>query len=427
MKKAIIILIILLCIAIIVLIVFNVIQNSNGRQEYLTINGADQYEFSNQMEKVTSYHSYTAVNNCINTYLRKIYYANHTELTENESDPQTPEEIREDIYNILYKPYIEENDVNTENILTKVYNLNDRYVMNITDIRVIESDRIQTYYVCGEIEEGQPLYLIVYIDDYNATFAIQPLNNQYENIEQINVTREIEKIDSNNANKVLYSETSDQTICTHYLMDYKQKLLNDVELAYNLLDEEYREKRFQNLTNFQEYLVDSADIIDKITLNAYQVNAYDDYMEYICQDVYENYYVFHVTSVLEYTVKLDIYTISDTFDETYEKSGNNIKAALNIEKFFQMINARDYLNAYEVLDETFRSQNFATYEQFKNYVQETFYTVNNVSYADYQTTQDLHIYEITIEDKNNPDAQAITKNFIVKLLDGTDFVMSFSV
>ena len=114
MKKAIIILIILLCIAIIVLIVFNVVQNSNGRQEYLTINGADQYEFSNQMEKVTSYHSYTAVNNCINTYLRKIYYANHTELTENESDPQTPEEIREDIYNMLYKPYIQENDVNTD-------------------------------------------------------------------------------------------------------------------------------------------------------------------------------------------------------------------------------------------------------------------------------------------------------------------------
>ena len=427
MKKTIIILSILLLIAIIFLTIILILDKRSGNQEDLTINGADQYQPSNELEKVKSHHLYNAVNNCINNYLQKIYYAKHIDIVENESDPQTPEEIKEDIYNMLYKPYINEHNINIDNILTYVYNIENSRVINITDIGVIDGERIQTYYVCGKIENSEQVYLIVYIDDYNATFAIRPLSGQYENIESIKVTRGIEDISYNVSNKIPYSETTDQTVCRQYLIDYKQKLLYDVEQAYNLLDKEYKEKRFQNFTNFQEYLVDSADIINKINLSDYQVNVEDGYTEYICKDMYENYYIFHVTSVLEYTVELDMYTISEKLDQAYAGYNDREKAAFNIERFFQMINARDYRNAYKTLDSTFKSQKFGTYDKFKQYVQQTFYTVNDVSYTNYESTQGLHIYEVTIKDKNNSGAETITKNFIVKLLDETDFEMSFSI
>ena len=37
------------------------------------------------------------------------------------------------------------------------------------------------------------------------------------------------------------------------------------------------------------------------------------------------------------------------------------------------------------------------------------------------------MYDVTFKDKNNENSEPITKTFIIKLLEGTDFVMSFNV
>ena len=45
----------------------------------------------------------------------------------------------------------------------------------------------------------------------------------------------------------------------------------------------------------------------------------------------------------------------------------------------------------------------------------------------YKNSGELHIFDATFTDKSNENSNAITKTFIVKLLEGTDFVMSFNV
>ena len=50
--------------------------------------------------------------------------------------------------------------------------------------------------------------------------------------------------------------------------------------------------------------------------------------------------------------------MSDKFKETYDKGTDLEKVSLNIDKCLKMIQNRDYYNAYNILDETFRNNNF---------------------------------------------------------------------
>ena len=71
--------------------------------------------------------------------------------------------------------------------------------------------------------------------------------------------------------------------------------------------------------------------------------------------------------------------------------------------------------------------NFKTLENFEQYIQNNLYTSANVEFSNYQNSGELHMFDATFTDKNNENSNAITKTFIVKLLEGTDFVMSFNV
>ena len=51
----------------------------------------------------------------------------------------------------------------------------------------------------------------------------------------------------------------------------------------------------------------------------------------------------------------------------------------------------------------------------------------DVTYGKYQTSGNLNVYEVNIKEKNNENSNTITKNFIMQLGEGTDFVMSFNV
>lgn len=427
MKKILIVLVVLLLIASALLATFIILEKRDGREEYSNENGADQVEYSGQVEKITNYATYVEAQNCIDKYLKKIYYASNPELVENESDPETNEEIRQAIIDMLYTPYIQENNINTTNVLEHVYKVDENYYINILDMRRIEDERVQTYYIYGTISNNQNVYLVLYVDEYNATFAIQPLNEQYNSIDEINVRKAITEIAQTYNNTTMYSEVNSQSICTSYLMKYKQNLINNPQQAYNLLDENYRNERFGNFENFQEYIEDSEEIIDKITLESYSVENNNGYTEYICEDVYGNYYIFHATSVFDYTVQLDAYTLSDEFEKNYSEASNEEKAALGIELFFEMINSRDYRHAYEKLDETFKNQNFSTYQQFKDYVKTNFYINNTIDYVTSRVIENLYTYSITITNSSNEESERIGKTFIVQLQEGTDYVLSFNV
>ena len=221
------------------------------------------------------------------------------------------------------------------------------------------------------------------------------------------------------------------TLARLYLEDIKTDLLYNTEDAYEKLNIEYKQEKFPTLESFQKYVEENRDRINSITISSYQRFAREDGKDgyqLVVIDTNNNYYIFNITAVMQYDVILDIYTVDiPMFIEQYNEASDAEKTIFNLQKVFSAINNKDYQYVYNKLDSTFKQNNFPTLVDFETYAENTFYDNNSVGYTNYQTSGNLHIYELKITDKSNATSQAITKNFIMQLLDGTDFVMSFSV
>ena len=209
---------------------------------------------------------------------------------------------------------------------------------------------------------------------------------------------------------------------------FKNDMIYYKKEAFNQLNEEYRKKKYSSYEEFEKSMNNSMKNIVTMKADKYNIKEYDGYKQYIISDQNENFYIFNETAAMDYTVILDTYTIDiPEFTEQYNKATDADKALLNIQRVFEAINDGDYRYVYNKLDNTFRQTNFPTELDFENYAKQHFYSENSIGYDNYQTSNDLHIYEITIKDKNNSNNQEIVKNFIVKLEEGTDYVMSFEV
>ena len=159
------------------------------------------------------------------------------------------------------------------------------------------------------------------------------------------------------------------------------------------------------------------------------MNSYDGYKEYVCKDQYENLYIFKDTSVMNFKVELDTYTMENSkFTDTYNSSNTEYKVMMNIDKWIQMINCRDYRSAFNVLDETFRTTNFNNdVDKFEEYMRYSFPDHYKVEYGDYSEETGISIKEITLTDITGKNTDTIEENIYMQLKDGTDFVMSFNL
>ena len=300
----------------------------------------------------------------------------------------------------------------------------------------LQGQRIMTYSVYGRINsedntETLEKYYIVRVDLENMTYELEEMDDSvYENIDQIKLEDDETEIPNNGNNIFEYEAVSDEEMCRKYLEDFRQKELNNPEEAYSMLDEEYRNERFPTFEDYQEYLNNCREMIQYSVLSQYDVEIYEDYTEYILVDNYNNSYTIRTTGIWEYTILLDNYTIKvDTYEEDYSKLTQSEKVQANVYIFLQMINTKDYSHAYELLDETFRNNNFDTLDKFKEYVNTNFfnYNLNTTSNVDISNEGSTYIYETKI--RSGVGSAAETKNLtvIMQLKEGTDFVMSFSL
>ena len=135
-------------------------------------------------------------------------------------------------------------------------------------------------------------------------------------------------------------------------------------------------------------------------------------------DIYGNYFIFK-GNITQYSVLLDTYTIEiDEFKEEYQKADEAKKVALNLEKFQQMINGKDYESAYYILDENFRY-----------YIEENWFECNKFSYDECEENDGIYIIKVSVVNaiQEDDNSKSIPKTFAMKLKNKTDFVMSFNV
>ena len=108
-------------------------------------------------------------------------------------------------------------------------------------------------------------------------------------------------------NEYIPTYVTDEDMAKIYLNDYIHNMYFDTNVAYNLLDEEYRNKKFGSFENYQNYVY-------SLNYSTYEMERYyktskDGYLIFGVYDKNGNFFAFKTKGVMQYTVYLDDYTV----------------------------------------------------------------------------------------------------------------------
>lgn len=109
-----------------------------------------------------------------------------------------------------------------------------------------------------------------------------------------------------NINEYSITNISDEKMSSIYLLDYIHLIYSDIDNAYNLIDESYRNEKFGSVDNFKKY-IDSVNISN--IMSKYYILNKGDYDIYGVYDSNNNLFIFKVNGVMQYSVYLDDYTV----------------------------------------------------------------------------------------------------------------------
>lgn len=356
------------------------------------------------------------------------------------------------VMSVLNKEYISKNNINSNNLSSSA-----QQYKNITSYKNIEmyeqnSERFTAYYIKGQINDQGNVYFEIGVDVTNHTYDIMQITeNEYTTkIGQSAGERTIEK---NEYNSIEFKDYDNADIAKMYFDDYLKQMISNPEKAYNLLDKQYRETKFENYNGFVQYInanrekleltykmetLDNndfekySDYLDfklqhsNLGIKKYSIETYESYVQYTCQDAEGNYYIFSAQYPMDYSVVLDVYT-TDTpyFKNMYSRSTDQNKAKLNLEKIQEALNNKDYKYIYSKLNATFKANNFATESQFESYMKDNFFDKNQITYNIVEKQGDAWLFNAKLNNANGKEQKGI--NLVVKLNEGTEFEMSFSI
>lgn len=312
---------------------------------------------------------------------------------------------------------------------------NDSYPYNVIpiDMRVKYGDNITTYITQIYLEDINNLNLeekfyIVRIDSSNGTFSVEPVLEKTNEIDKIVVKDEQQKIEENDYNSYYLETISIERLVKIYMDHFINMTVKHPEIVYNkYLHEEYKIKRFSNVEEFKKYIERNKEEIEKIRATKYLVENEGEQKKYVLMDQYENTYEFYETKTMSYKVKFDIYTIlSDNYKQTYKSANEQKKVMMNVNRWINMLNNRDYKAAYNLLDETYRNNKFGSEENFENQMRELLPSKYKVEYGDFSSEGATYLQPITCKDIDNENSENINMTIIMKLLEETEFVMSYN-
>lgn len=327
-----------------------------------------------------------------------------------------------------YFNYIKEGNIDAVNELggNENYIIANNLKYTIKEAYVTENEYQTKYFVKGTltIANGdftaveQNIFMIIYVDlDTNAykletvqeeTFAIIALSQN----EDITISKGL----YNNFEKEDVDDVKQMEI---YLEDYLFQIYNNTQKAYDLLDEEYRNKRFGNINEFINYINQKQEQIQNIKLMQYNVIEDDEEKIYVGTDENGNYYKIIETSYMNYRIMLDNYTLKDYSEYTEDEQIEEIS-----KEFIQMLNSKDYTNAYNLLDQTFKTQHFPTQQDFETYVQQNFFERNII---ETRKVNEEGICIVVIRENISTMSNKIEKYFKVNIINNTEFTIEFNV
>ena len=431
-KKTLILLMIIVVIIIISIVVALLLLTTSNNEEVASNNTVSE-ENNNETEAEPQINEtkYYNITNVVRTYLgaldkSKYILSDGTNYSEDES-------TKESIYNLLSTEYIESNNITVENVYDYVKDVNENITFVPLDMRISQGQNVDKFLVYGNIvymdsQDLEKVYVIVNIDNTNNTFSIEPINSEeISNINDFKFESTLNTIEKNYSNTYLDNNMSDEDISKEKFNNFKLLILRKSEDLFNLLNEEYRNKKFGDYNGFSQYIDSNYDRLRTINLSMYQVTEEDGYKQYVLLDQDDRYYIFKETSENKEEIFLDTYTVDlPEFLDRYNGADDEYKVGYNVEKFISAINDGDYKYAYNLLDETFRRNNYPSQGDFENFVKTNFFENNEIQHNNVEKQGNQFVYGITIINKDN-EAERKNITVIMELGEETDFVMSFSI
>ena len=364
----------------------------------------------------------------------------------------------EAVYAILDDRFISENNINVQNVLGRMIQLDGMVNFRAVQMHYASANvHNRTFFVhgilteerfdafredceiedrdncpfCGPIiSESEEFFITVNVDIMNGTFSVVPsLDNVMEVVElyydfEVNSQRPILE---NDYNSFRYQRISQEAVAMIYFDYYIRLLLVDSEQAFTILEEKYRERRFNNFTEFERYLERNRSELTMSRLVQYEIIRRNDYRQFILEDNNGRVFIFRETAIMQFSVILDTHTLDlPEFVQAYNSTNSQGRVALNIQRFIDAINRGDYRFAYNRLAEGFRNNNFATLQSFESYINILPERIR-IEYGNFTREGSVYTYSVRLFDRNNVNAMPIEKVFIMQLQEGTDFVLSFNI
>lgn len=283
-KKVLIILFILLIIVSII-IIGTIIYKKHIEKKLMPKDADYVYVMDEHLKKVTSRNNYYAVKEIVEKYYSNLCNLNKISEKFKEADygegaKKLKEQTVQKIYSSFEEKTIKEMELSTNNIQEKLGTYNDLYVL-IEDIYVRDiQENIKIYFVFGTLtekdtEEAEKFQLMIAIDSKNKTFNIYTSeyiqkHNLYELSKKEDFNNkdfEIINIEKRKYNLYEYKIISDEIYIEDLLKNITQSIkYNNIDYLYSKLEEQYKTKKFQDKSCYEEFIKEHRNDIIKATL-----------------------------------------------------------------------------------------------------------------------------------------------------------------
>lgn len=330
-----------------------------------------------------------------------------------------------------------------------LFSLEEIIKENIPDIQTFYMQEVYYKDIKYDVETEYYIYGISFRDNYNTiekdyiiirqnyekmlyTFEIKQRNITKEQFQQIiqnkaNEKGENSEVKYNNNNVFNLKNISNEDLVRRYTDYYITLALYSPSDAYEILDNDYREKKFKTLDQYKEYIENNRKSLENYTLKKYAYNDEGENTRYIAVDSEDNYYIIEEIELLNIKIQLDNYTIEDKkYVEEYNKLSNEEKVNICLSKVLKMINNKEYNDLYNLLDETYKSTYFMNFEDFKKYINDNYFYNNEFISSNISFNVNSYICEVKIKSGVGVSALEKTNTIIIQLANDTSFKISFS-
>ena len=312
----------------------------------------------------------------------------------------------------------------------KTEKFDEVYYLKIEQIYKIERINDTTYFVETTLDDKN-VYFVINVDYITKSYNIRKsTETEYKNAKENNVdTKYLQSIEikSNDYNKIEDKDLSNEQVMSKYFYSYLQLELTKPEVAFTILEKGYKSQKFGNdINKYKKYIENNKEKLSDTAIVESSVKARDNSTQYTIVDTYGKTYIIKEYKYTDYTIEIqEDNKENEEYLNKYLALSPTEKVEENIKRVYQLIDDKEYESVYNLLDSQFKSSNFATLEQFENYAKETFFEYNVLGKITIQEQGQNYVINVPYKDGYSSVAEKREKNFVMRLQENTDFILSF--